>query len=125
MLKFLGIAILCAAATVFLRESESPLSRLLPVAGGICILVFAFSSLGGSVRKISELAEGTAVSEYSETLMRALGIGYAAELTADVCRSCSAESAASAIILLGKAELAALACPLLIRLLGAALSILA
>ncbi len=124
MLKFIGIAILCAAATLLLRESGSPLSRFLPVAAGIFILAFAFSVLEEPISKLTSLTDGTAVSEYMGTLLRALGIGYAAELTSDVCRSCGAEPAASAILMLGKAELAALAFPLLARLLDAAASIL-
>lgn len=125
MIKFFGIAILCAAATAFLRESKSPISRFLPLAGGICIVAYAVSSVGESIKTIGSLAEGTAVSEYTGTLIRALGIGYASEITADVCRGCGAESAASSILLLGRAELVVLACPLLIRLLNAASSIIA
>ncbi len=124
MLRFLGIAILSAAATVFLRETKSPLTRFLPAAGGVLILAYAIKVLGGTVESLNNMAAGTVVSEYAGTLMRALGIGYAAELTADVCRGCDAESAASAIMILGRAELALLACPLLIRLLDAASSLL-
>lgn len=124
MLRFFGIAILCAAATAFLRETKSPLYRMLPAVGGVCILAYAVSSVGQSVTALEGLAEGTAVSDYVGTLLRALGIGYASELTADVCRSCGADQPANSILLLGRAELVALACPLLAELLGAAASVL-
>lgn len=124
MVKFFGIAILCAAATLLLREAKSPLSRLLPLAGCICILAYAISSVGKSAETLNGLADGTAVSEYTGTLLRAIGIGYASELTANVCRGCGADTVASSILLLGRAELVVLACPLLIRLLDAATSII-
>lgn len=124
MIKFIGIAILCAAATAFLRESKSPLYWILPTVGGVCILAYAVSSVGRSVETISELASGTAVSDYVGTLLRALGIGYASEMTADVCRGCGADQPANSILLLGRAELVALACPLLVRLLDAASSLI-
>lgn len=125
MFKLIGVALLCAAATVFLRETGSPVTRFVPLAGSVLILTLAFSSLGKSLYELTELLSGTAVSEYAGTLLRALGIGYAAELTSDVCRSCGADSAASSILLLGKAELVSLACPLLVRLLDAASSMIA
>ncbi len=124
MIRFIGIALLCAAATVFLHGTGSAVAKFLPIAGGVLILAFAFSSLGGSVSAIGELASGTAVSEYTGTLIRALGIGYVSELTADVCRTCGAETAGNSILTLGKAELAVLACPLLLKLLGTASSLI-
>lgn len=124
MIKYMGIAVLCAAATVFLRETKSPLARFIPLCGSLCILVYAAVSLRGSVSAIESLADGTVVSEYTGTLLRALGIGYTAELTADVCRGCGADSVSSAILTMGRVELAALACPLLLNLLSAASSVL-
>ncbi len=124
MLKFIGIALLCAAATALLRGTGSSVHTYLPVLGGICIFIYAIGRLGGPARSLYELSEGSAVSEYVGTLLRALGIGYASEMTADVCRGCGAEQPASAILLLGRAELVVLACPLLIRLLDAASSVM-
>ncbi len=120
MIKYIGIAVLCAVATALLRESKSPVHVLLPTAGTVCILVYALGSLGQSVELMSSLADNTAVSEYVETLVRAVGIGYATELTADVCRGCGASEPASAILLFGRAELAAMCCPLLLKLLNSA-----
>lgn len=124
MLKAVGVCVLCAAMTVFLHETKSPLSRLFPLAASICVLIFAVSKLGECVGSVGALAEGTAVSGYTGTLLRAVGIGYVAELTADVCRGCGADAAASAVIMLGRAELAVLCCPLLVSLLEAASSVI-
>ena len=118
MLKFCGIALLCAAAASLLQGTKSPLYTYLPLLGGICITIYAFGRLGETLSPLRSM------SENAGTLLRALGIGYAAELTADVCRGCGAERSASAILLLGRAELVLLACPLLVRLLDSALSVL-
>lgn len=124
MLRLFGIGVLCAAATVILREVKSPVSRFLPLLGCLVISLYAVAELADGASAVAKLAEGTAVSEYIGTLMRAVGIGYAAELSADVCRGCGADSTASAILLLGRTELVALACPLLLSLLSTASSLL-
>ena len=124
MLKFCGIALLCAAAASLLQGTKSPLYTFLPLLGGICITIYAFGRLGETLSPLRSMSENTEMSGYAGTLLRALGIGYAAELTADVCRGCGAERSASAILLLGRAELVLLACPLLVRLLDSALSVL-
>ncbi len=124
MTRILGIAVICAAATLILKESKSSVWQLLPLAGGACIVVYALVSLGSSVDELYKLTSGTALSEYAGTLTRAVGIGYASTLTADVCRGCGADAPASAIIMLGRAELLALCCPLIARLMTAASSLL-
>lgn len=124
MLKLFGIGIICAAATALLRETKSPLCTFLPLAGCLCLFIYAVSRLAGGITALENLVEGTAAAEYAETLVRAVGIGYTAELTADVCKSSGAEPVASSIILLGRAELVVLACPLLVRLLETASSVI-
>ncbi len=121
MIKYFGIAILCAAATALLRETKSPLYWVLPASCAVCLFLCVSGSVRESVISLQKLVEDTMVADYMDTLLRAVGIGYASEMTADICRGCGAEQISSSILLLCRVELIILSLPLLTELMHSVL----
>ncbi|MBQ8545905.1 MAG: stage III sporulation AC/AD family protein [Clostridia bacterium] len=62
---------------------------------------------------IEEISRNTAVYNYIPTLIKALGIAFAVQITADVCNDAQEGSLANRIILFGKAEILVLSLPLI------------
>lgn len=116
-LKICGAALLCAAAVPILREMKG-MSALLSAAVAIMAAAAAIASICPSVSFLISAAEGTAFESYAAVLLKAIGIGYCTVITADACRGAGADTAASGIELLGRAEILLISLPLITELLS-------
>lgn len=124
MIRFVGIALLAAAATAVLAEVKSPLAKLLPVGAALLLFAAAITEILPVITEFSSLIEDGSASVYASTLLRALGIAYATELTGDICRASGADAAATGISVIGRAELTIIAAGFLFELLKLAASLL-
>ena len=67
---------------------------------------------------ISEISRTTVINEFLGTLLKALGIATAVQITADTCKDAGEDSIANRIYLLGQAEIIVLSLPVIKRLLA-------
>ena len=86
----------------------------LVLAGGV-IAVMAEPVIS-RIYELSALGEG--IREYSDVVVRALGVAILAHLCADVCRDCGENSAASCVILAAKIEIVILCLPLVEKIIS-------
>lgn len=124
MIRYVGIALLAAAATAVLAEAKSPLSKYIPIGAILLLFAAAITEIVPIITEFSSLLEDNSSSVYTSTLLRALGIAYATELTGDICRASGAEAAAVGISVIGRAELTIIAAGFLFELLKLAASLL-
>lgn len=124
MIRFIGIALFAAAATALLAEAKSPVSRYVPLVAALLLFWAALSEIAPLIAEFSALVENGSSSVYAATLLKALGIAYATELTGDICRTSGAEGAARGISIVGRAELTVIAAGFLFELLKLAASLL-
>ena len=113
-MRISGVAVISVAAALLLKEKNKNAA----VAAAMCavILIFTFSINGGAsqvIKAVASLGEGTAISRYAPTLVKALGIGYVASVTESICRDAGEETVAAAVILGAKVELLLLSLPLI------------
>ena len=127
MIKLCGIALFAGIAAIILSGSDNRMSKLLSLAAALILLITAINSISPVISELSSLISSISsseLSEYAATLLRALGIAYATELTSEVCRTCGADSTAVGISIVGRAELAVIAAGFLFKLLSLSLSFL-
>lgn len=117
ILKYCGIALLALALLFVLGELSPKLSKISAVSIGIAILCTAGAKLYPSLSYIIETVENSPLAEWSSTILKALGVAVAVEVTADACRDAGEGGLASKLELIGKAELLVLSLPLVKELL--------
>lgn len=118
MIKLCGLALFAFVSYIILKSSNSGASSVFAAA---VILIFtgaAVSSLSPAFSSLSEKIKTAGLEKYASVLIKALGISYASEITADICRAGGAGFAASGIEIAARAELAVLSIPFLTELLS-------
>ena len=124
LIKLCGGGILALAATLILKDSKVPHPEFVPRLFGVCIIANLISSITNVIFFMNSIASGTAVEGYMKTLLKAAGIVYLTDITADICRNSGEASIASYVEIAGKAELAVLALPLMSELIDLSFGIL-
>lgn len=116
ILGFCGAALCSLFLLITLSELTPKLSRLFAVCIGAALLCAALIKLVPSLTYIIEGAKSSPFSEWSGTILKALGVAVSVELTADALRDAGESGLASKLELVGKAELLILALPLIERI---------
>lgn len=125
VIKYCGLALLALSVVMILSEFKPKLAKLAAVAVGAALLCAAGANIYPSVALVSDFVKDTPLSEYSGTLLKALGVALAVEVTADICRDAGEAALASRLEMVGKAELLLLALPLVSELMSIARGLLA
>lgn len=118
--KIVLFAVLAAVCVLVLKAEKSPISQLL---GAVCCVVLAVYVLGENgtlFYEVRALLDENGYTAYAKTLIKALGVAFACEAGADVCRELGEAGIASKIELAGKIEILALSLPIAKDLLYAA-----
>jgi len=119
-LKVMGAAICAAVFALLLKEQKSLfgqlLSAILCVALGASVITECKESLSG----FFGVFQGGGFGSHAKTLVKALGVALICEWAGDICKDLGERTLASRIELAGKAEILALALPVVYELLEAA-----
>ena len=110
-LCMLGVLGVCAAMT--LKQWKSDLLPLLRVAILLLFGIAAIANIHPAIAYLSQLGEYTGIGNYVEVLFKALGIAILTQYTAEICRECGENAAASGVELTGKIEILLLCLPLI------------
>ena len=124
IVKYCGLALLTVAVAMIISELKPSVSKLVTLtvcSGFICAAVV---TLYPSYKYLSTLITDTPLSEYAATLLKALGVALAVEISADVCKDAGEGGLASKLEMIGRAELLLLALPLIGELIERARSLL-
>lgn len=122
----IATALVATVIAVFLRDSRLPTAALLVTlcAGAVILLRLlpALSALFGSFSRIGELS---GVDQgYLSLLLKIIGLAYAAEFGAQLCRDAGQGAAALKIEFAAKLAIMLLALPILAAIIDTALSLL-
>ena len=102
---------LCVIAASCVRAMKPEIANVMRLA--FCILLGGM--LVGKITPIAQQLRGmmdSAAAEYSEVLLKALGVALLTHLTAELCRDCGENSVAGGVETLGKLEILGLCMPL-------------
>ena len=122
MIRLCGIALFAAVVYAVQKVLNPSGTAVLGASVTVIFSLLAIVSLTPLYETFEEFFKETELEPYAATVLKALGIAYSVEITGDICRAGGAESVASSIELVGRAELAILAFPLITELFGIASS---
>lgn len=108
-----GLGVLAAAAALLLREWKSGAAAAAVGLAAVCILtVTALLRYSDVLVNIRELADGNEAATSAASLaIRALGVGFVAQIGGDICRDLGEGSVAACIETVGRAEILLLCLP--------------
>ena len=102
LIKICGIAILCVAVLLIIRELKINLSWSVRICGILLVGGVLALSIGGIWEDISTITNLPEISEYTSVIFRALGVSLLARICADICRDCGEASIAFGVESAGK-----------------------
>ena len=109
--RMCALALLAAAAGLVLREFGWRGAPLLSVICGIAATGFVLPYFAEAKAFYSGLSSDFGIGNIAASALKIVGIGYLSGITADVCRNLGETGAASAVVLVGKMEIIAIAAP--------------
>ncbi len=125
VIKICALALICTVAGMLIKQLRGDFSAAVKIAGSVMICGTLTVIAGPVMSEISTVFSESGVTEYTSTVMRALGIAIIAQMTSEICRDCGENSAASGVELAGKIEIFILCLPLISEIIGYAGEILA
>lgn len=116
VLKICGIAVLGLVAVVLLRGMRAEYATFAGIITGILLLFTVLAEFSSVMALVEEMTEKTGFSLYFEVILKAMGLGMLAEVTADICRDNGATAIASKVEFGGKMAILSLSLPILRKL---------
>ena len=125
VLRISGIAVIGVIASVLLKDRHRSLAVLAVVTAAVIIGLYSIQSgVWQTVESVKSFSEGTSFSQYSGTMLKALGIGYITVITESICRDAGENGLAQFVELGGRIQLLLLSLPLIGSLLAIAAKLL-
>ena len=124
ILKVLGFCLVAAVLSLVLKQYRQEYAFFISVAAAISILSMLCVKLFSQMEEIKLLISSSGIeTEYFKVAIKALGIAYLTEFTADACRDFGQGSIAAKAELAGKAAIFVISIPLLTSVLKTALEL--
>ena len=96
-----------------LKQNNSDFHTLITLVSGVVFGTLAITMAAPGIEYIKTLFQDTGFGEYSEIMLKCIGIGFAVQTAADICKECGENAIASKVELVGKAEILLIAVPLI------------
>ena len=107
--SIIGAALLASVAAVLIKGFGFKGAEIFSATAVCALLAYALSSSLPIFDFLSDMPED--ISEYAGSCIKAVGIGYATGITADVCRELGEGGIAKAVSVAAKIEIALVALP--------------
>ncbi len=106
-----------AILALTVRQYKPELAIQVSLAAGVCLLIMITGELTGILDTVRNLSVGIGVdSDWISLVLRAMGIGYLAQLSAQICRDAGEGALAMKAELCGRVLILAAALPYVIEL---------
>lgn len=116
--QWIGLAVAAAVVCMVVRVQQPQMASLCAVAAGLMLMLFALDSLANVQSLFARLTALAGLQEgYLQTLMKVLGVSYAAELAAQICTDLGEGGLAVKVGLMGKLCVFTMTAPLMLTIL--------
>jgi len=116
--QYFGLAVAAAAACMVVRTQQPQMAALCASAAGLMLIGLALKNVGDLQNMFQRLTAMAGLQEgYLQTLLKALGISYAAEMASQVCADLGENGLAAKVGLMGKLCVFTLTAPLMMTIL--------
>lgn len=123
ILKVCGIALIAAFAVGILKITRSEFVAPVVAVSSVIILGAAISLISPVKEYLDELSSLSGFSVYFGAIMKALGIGVIADITASLCRDGGHKTLAQNVEFFAKILILLLALPIITEICGAAIEV--
>lgn len=125
IVRILGIALLGVILAATVRPIRPELAMLIGIATGVIVLFNAIAELTGLIDALRALAAQYGVDTgYVGTLLKILGIAYAAQFGSQICADAGESAVAGKVEMVGRILILAAAVPAAAMTLGTAVGLL-
>ena len=125
LIKICALALVSTCAGMVLRSVNGNLSFAVKIASVVMITGSLVVAVGPVISQIEAMVGGNGkITDYATVVLRALGIALLAQMTAQICRDCGENAAATGVETAGKSEIFVLCVPLITEIIGYAREIL-
>ena len=118
-------AIVAVILSITIKKHNAEISTMLSVGAGIIIFIVILSVISPVIEQIKELGRVANIgNDYTNILIKALGICFICQFTSDACKDASQTALASKVELAGKLMIVTLALPMMQEILTIAISLI-
>ena len=118
MVQWFGVAVAAAVLCMVVRAQQPQIASVCAAAAGLMLVGIGLDQLGDVQALFARLTAMAGLQEgYLQTLLKAMGVSYAAELAAQVCADLGEGGLAAKVTLTGKLCVFVLTAPLLMTIL--------
>lgn len=118
MAQWFGLAIASAVLCMVVRVQQPQMASVCAAAAGLMLIGLAVDGLADLQGMFARLTAMAGLQEgFLQTLLKALGVGYAAELSAQICEDLGEGGLAAKVGLMGKLCVLTLTAPLMMTIL--------
>ena len=124
-IKICAIALMCGIVFVLIDRIGVSLSFGVKIAATVILgsaLAIMIQPVLTSIYSIASINSGA--GEYTDIVIRSVGVAILAHICADICRDCNESTVAGAVILAGKIEIIVLCLPMVEKIIAYAIEIL-
>lgn len=112
-LKIYGIIICALCACLVFKNFRSEYSLFIRLIVTIGISTASLIAIFPALKYINEISKGTVIENYMPSLIKALGIAFAVQITADTCKDADEIALANRICLFGQVEIFIISIPII------------
>lgn len=112
-LKACGIVLCALIVCIIFKNIKSEYSLLVRIIVTVSVFSVSLSIIYPVLSYIEKISTSSNIHKYVPVLMKALGIAFVVEITADICNDAQESTLAERITFLGKAEILVISLPLL------------
>ena len=112
-IKIYGIIICALCVCLVFKNLRNEYSILIKIAITIAVSIASLVIVYPALTYINDISRGTRIEAYMPLLMKALGIAFAVQITADTCKDAGEEALASRVCLFGQAEIIIISMPII------------
>lgn len=118
MLQIALLGVVTVLLALQFRNQKPEYEILICLCGGLLIMGFAISKLGGIMRNIRQMQSYVGLDEsYYRILIKIIGITYLSEFASDICKDTGHASVGTFVELAGKLSIMAISMPVILALL--------
>ena len=111
--RLFSFASIALVIMLIVRQWKSDLLPILRMSITLSFSLLILAMIAPLVTYLKRLTDNAAASEFSEILLKALGIAILTQCCSDICKECGENGIAGGIELVGKIEILLLALPLI------------
>ena len=117
LLKIFAVTLICISVGAVIKTVRGEMVFAVRIAGTLLVFGMLTVSAETLLRDVSVAFDIGNFSEYSELILKSLGIAVLTHLASSICRDCGETGLAGVVEFAGKAEILLLSLPMIERLL--------